>query len=43
MSIPEGTEYVKGKLERDYNRLSTKSKERLKDRYETIIEILFTK
>lgn len=43
MSIPEGTKYVKGKLERDYDRLSAKSKELLKNRYETIIEILFTK
>lgn len=43
MSIPEGTKYVKGKLERDYDRLSAKSKDLLKDRYENIMKILFTK
>ena len=41
LSVQEGAELVKKKLERDYNKLSTRSKELLKDRYETIIKILF--
>ena len=41
MDIKEGTEYVKKKLERDYNKLSPKTREELKDRYENIIKVLF--
>ena len=43
MSIQEGTEFVQKKLERDYSRLSVKSKELLKNRYENIINVLFGK
>lgn len=41
MSIEEGKEYVKKKLERDYEKLSIKSKDLLKDRYEMIMKVLF--
>lgn len=41
MSLEEGTEFVKKKLERDYNKLSPKTREILKSRYENIIEVLF--
>lgn len=41
MSISEGKEYVKKKLERDYNKLSLRTKEILKDRYENIVRLLF--
>lgn len=41
MSISEGKKYVMDKLERDYNKLSLKTKEELKDRYENILKILF--
>ena len=41
MSIEEGKEYVKKKLERDYEKLSLMSKELLKDRYEMIMKVLF--
>ena len=41
LSIAEGTEFVKKKLERDYNKLSSHTREILKDRYENIIKVLF--
>ena len=41
LSIAEGTEFVKRKLERDYNKLSSHTREILKDRYENIIKVLF--
>ena len=41
LSIPEGTEFVKKKLQRDYGKLSKKTKVILKDRYENIMNVLF--
>lgn len=41
MSIEEGKEYVKNKLERDYNKLSDRTRKLLKDRYINIKEVLF--
>ena len=41
MSIENGTEFVKNKLERDYNKLSEKTREEIKDRYKNIVEVLF--
>lgn len=41
LSISDGAEYVKKKLERDYGKLSSQSRELLKDRYENIIKVLF--
>ena len=41
LSIEEGTEFVKKKLERDYNKLSDRTKVELKDRYENIMKVLF--
>lgn len=41
MNIKDGAEYVKKKLERDFDKLSPMSKEILKDRYETIMKVLF--
>lgn len=41
MSIDDGTEFVKKKLERDYNKLSERTREEIKDRYENIIKVLF--
>ncbi len=43
LSIEEGTEFVKKKLQRDYNKLSLRTREILKDRYETIKNVLFVK
>ena len=43
MTVDEGTEFVKKKLERDYNKLSSRTKEILKERYENILKVLFTK
>lgn len=43
LSIEDGTEFVKKKLERDYNKLSTRTREILKKRYESIKDILFVK
>lgn len=36
-----GEEYVKKKLERDYKKLSDRTREILKDRYENIMKVLF--
>ena len=41
LDIKEGTKYVKEKLERDYNKLSPRTKEYLKERYNNIINVLF--
>ncbi len=41
LSIEGGTEFVKKKLERDYNKLSARTREILKDRYQSIMEVLF--
>lgn len=41
MPIEEGKEYVKRKLERDYEKLSPMSRELLKDRYEMTMKVLF--
>lgn len=41
LSISDGAEYVKKKLERDYGKLSPQSREFLKDRYEKIMKVLF--
>lgn len=41
LSIEEGTEFVKKKLERDYNKLSDRTKVELKERYENIMKVLF--
>lgn len=41
LSVEEGENYLKKKLERDYNKLSDKTREIIKDRYENIIKILF--
>ncbi len=41
LSIEDGTEFVKKKLERDYNKLSPRSRQIIKDRYENIIKVLF--
>ena len=40
-SIEEGTKFVKKKLERDFNKLSDRTKEEIKDRYENIMRVLF--
>lgn len=41
LNLHEGTKFVKNKLERDYNKLSTKTKILLKKRYKNIIKVLF--
>ena len=41
LDIKEGTNYVKEKLERDYNKLSPRTRDYLKERYENIMNILF--
>lgn len=41
LSIKEGTEYVKKKLERDYNKLSDRTKLLLQERYDNIRKVLF--
>lgn len=41
LSISDGKEYVRKKLERDYYKLSSQTKEILRDRYENIIKVLF--
>lgn len=43
LSIKDATEFVKQKLEKDYKKLSHKSKELLKDRYQNIMKVLFVK
>ena len=41
MSIEDGTEFIKKKLERDYSKLSDRTREEIKDRYENIMNVLF--
>lgn len=41
LSVSEGEEWIKGKLARDYKKLSPRTKEVLKDRYENILNVLF--
>lgn len=41
MGIQEGANYVKNKLERDYQKLSPMSKEFLQERYKRIVSVLF--
>lgn len=43
LSISEGKEFVRKKLERDFSKLSENSRELLKERYEKIVEVLFVK
>ena len=43
LSICEGKDFVKKKLERDFYKLSSQSKTLLKDRYENIMKVLFVK
>jgi len=41
MSIEDGTKFVKNKLERDYKKLSERTREQIKDRYNNIMQVLF--
>ena len=41
MSIKDGTEFVKKKLERDFSKLSDRTRVELKTRYDTIMKVLF--
>ena len=41
LSILDGKEYVRRKLERNYNKLSPRTRELLKDRYKNIVDVLF--
>ena len=41
LSVQEGKEYVKKKLERDYSKLSDRTRIELEDRYKKIMEVLF--
>ena len=41
MTLEDGTEFVRKKLERDFNKLSDKTREDLRERYENIVKILF--
>lgn len=43
LSVSDGEEYIRKKLERDYNKLSPRTRELLKDRYENIVRVLFVK
>ncbi len=43
MTVPEGEEFIKKKLQGDYNKLSDRTRELLKDRYKNILNVLFTK
>ena len=43
LDLHDGTEYVKSKLERDYNKLSDRTKKILEERYNNIINVLFRK
>jgi len=40
MGIDEGIQYIKGKLNRDWNKMSDKSKEIFKYKYEKVIDII---
>lgn len=41
LSLNEGTEFVKKKLERDYNKLSNRTRNLLEERYNNIRKLLF--
>lgn len=41
LNLNEGAEYVKKKLERDYNKLSIKTREKLQNRFNNIMNLLF--
>lgn len=41
LSVEDGENYLKKKLERDYNKLSDKTRKLIKERYENIIKVLF--
>jgi len=41
LSIKDGEEYVKKKLERDYYKLSERTRNIMKDRYDNIMKVLF--
>ncbi len=41
LSVNEGEEYLKKKLERDYNKLSERTRKMIKDRYNNILKVLF--
>ena len=43
LSVSDGAEFIKKKLERDYNKLSSRTKVLLKDRYDNIMKVLFVK
>lgn len=43
LDLNEGIEFVKNKLKRDYNKLSSRTKNLLENRYHTIMEVLFPK
>ncbi|MFT5874846.1 MAG: hypothetical protein ACI8WT_003825 [Clostridium sp.] len=40
MEIDEGIQYIKGKINRDWNKMSEKSKELFKYKYEKVIDVL---
>ena len=41
LSISDGKEWVRQKLERDYNKLSERTRTKLQDRYNNIVNVLF--
>lgn len=41
LNVGEGAEFVKNKLERDYSKLSPRTKELLEERYQNIMSVLF--
>ena len=41
LGVNEGADYIKNKLERDYAKLSDRTREVLKDKYKEIIKVLF--
>lgn len=41
LNLNEGIEFTRKKLERDYNKLSDRTRDLLKDRYNNIIKVLF--
>ena len=43
LSVSDGAEFIKKKLERDYNKLSSRTRVLLKDRYDNIMKVLFVK
>lgn len=41
LNVSEGEEFLRKKLERDYNKLSDNTREMIKERYNNIINVLF--